>query len=192
MEIKYVRDVLVDINSVPKVHRDATLRDAVKALAVARANHPEDRLPFRVALVVDDNGEVIGKLGHLAFLSAMEPGYERRGDKESMHRANVDPGLVESMSGHLRLLQPGFPDCCFRAAHFRVADVMHPLEDAVDADMLLISAVSFLVKRQTLSVLVRRENRIVGLLRLADIFDVIANLISSDECSDAARKGDET
>jgi len=190
MDIKYVRDVIVDLDRVPKVHQDATLLDAVKVLDVAQENRPGGRLPFRVVLVIDDNDEVVGKLGHLAFLRALEPGYESQHDKDSMYRSHVDPDLVESMSGHLRLLQPGFPNCCFRAAHFRVKDVMHPLEEAIDENMLLISAVSILVKLRALSVLVRRGDCIIGILRLADVFDVIADVIVSDDCNKALRKGD--
>ena len=190
MEIKYVRDVAVDISRVPKVHQDATLLDAIKALDVAQERRPGGRLPFRAVLVMDDNGEIVGKLGHLAFLRALEPGYESQHDRDSMYRSHVDPDLFESMSGHLRLLQPGFPNCCFRAANFRVKDVMHPPEEAIDEDMLLISAVSILVKLQALSVLVRRGDLIVGLLRLADVFDVIADLIVSDACTTVLRNGD--
>ena len=117
MKATLVRDVMVPLDDVPTVRADATLADAVRQLDVAQARRPEGRSKYRAVLVVDDQGRVVGKLGHLVFLRAFEPGYERPVDLERLDRAGVDPDLVESISGHLRFWQDDLESCCRRAAH---------------------------------------------------------------------------
>ena len=95
MVIKRVKDVMLDLQQVPKVHQDATLAEAIQALDCAQQQRPGGRLPYRVVLVLDDDDEVVGKLGHMAFLKTLEPGYESPDSRATMDRAGVDPDLVE-------------------------------------------------------------------------------------------------
>ena len=177
MKATLVRDVMVPLDDVPTVRDEETLADAVRRLDAAQTRRPEGRSKYRAVLVVDDRGRVVGKLGHLAFLKAFEPGFERPLDLARLDRAGVDPDLVESISGHLRFWQDDLGSCCRRAAHLLVRDVMHPVDHSLVEDTPLLVAISTLTRLQTLSIPVRRGERVVGLLRLADLYDVIAELI---------------
>ncbi len=181
MKATVVQDVMLPLVDVPTIPEDATLADAVSALARAQHRRPAGRLPFRVILVVNSHGHVVGKLGHLAFVQALEPGFEPPDERETLQRAGVDPALVESLSQYRRFWEGDLELACHRAAQLRVGDVMRGVGESVDVSMPLLQAISALVRLGTLSVLVRRGDLAVGLLRLADVYEYTARLIAQEQ-----------
>jgi len=186
MEATCVRDVMLPLDDVPTIRESATLRDAVRALAEAQERRPPGRPSYRAVLVVNDSGQVVGKLGYLSFLAALEPGHE---PLEALDRAGLAPDLIASISDHMRLLRPGLRDLCLRSAHLRVGDVMRRLDESIEEGAPLSEAIASLVRLQTLSILVRRKSEIVGLLRLADLYDLIATLIDRGCAPEGAERG---
>ena len=55
---------------------------------------------------------------------------------------------------------------------------MHPVAEHVDANAPLREAIHKLVEFQTLSLLVTSADRIVGVLRLSDVFHVVSKVIT--------------
>jgi len=188
MEPQCVRDVMLPLDDVPTVSVGATLLDAVCTLERAQVRRPAGASRYRFVLVLNEQGQVVGKLGHLAFLRAIEPGFERPRELEALDRAGVDADLIDSISRYRRLWQEGLRDCCRRVAQLRVADVMRPVDESIADDAPLLTAVSTLVRLQSLSIPVRRGDLVVGVLRLADLYDVIANQIAREGCGDGAAK----
>lgn len=177
--MRCVRDVMLPLDDVPVVREDATLAEAVGILEAADQSRPPGRPHYRAVLVTNARGQVVGKLGHLAFLKALEPGHEAPAERAALDRAGVDPELLGSIAGHRRLLEPSLEACCRRAAHTRVCDAMHAMPEALDEDTPINEAVTAIVRLQTLSILVRRGDAVVGLLRLADLYQVVAALITT-------------
>jgi hypothetical protein len=134
---------------------------------------------------MNDRGQVVGKLGHLAFLRGVDPGYERQVDLAALDRAGVDRELIESISGHMRFWQEDLIACCHRAAHLRVGDVMRQVDEAIEQDSPLTTAISTMVRLQTLSIPVRRGDEVVGLLRLADVYDIVATVMTGQRSGGA-------
>jgi len=91
-----------------------------------------------------------------------------------MARAGVDPELVTSMTEHYRFFQENLSDLCVRSAHMKVKDVMRPVEDSIDEAAPLSQAIHKMVLSHTLSTLVTRGSTVVGLIRLSDLFDEVA------------------
>ena len=180
MKSMLVEDVMLSLDDVPTIAHNATLTEAVCVLQRAQSLRPPDRLPYRVVLVVNEQRQVVGKLGHLSFLQALEPGYEAPGERETLRRAGVDSVLAESISRHKRFWEGDLELACRRAAHLRVADVMRQVEESIDVRASLVEAICVLVRRGTLSILVRREDEVVGLLRLADAYEVVARVIANE------------
>lgn len=177
MEQTTVRELMVPLDELPTVAGSATLAAAIAVLRTARTNATE-RLPYRLVLVTDDSGRVIGKLGHLAFLRGLLQTPGESPVEGAFDRAGVDPELVSAMTGHLRFFHENFSACCERADYVRIADVMTPVTDSVDANEPLAAGIRALLDRQQLSVFVRRGHEVVGLLRLADVFDWIADAVT--------------
>lgn len=174
MDTKRVKDLMVPIDEYAVVDKSATLYDAIVALDDAQKNLPPGRQPYRAVLVIDESKKVIGKIGQLAFLKALEPRYNVLGDMEKLARAGVSQEVIASMMDHYRLFQDNLSDLCERASTMRVADVMRPVTESIDADAPLTEAIHQLVVQQTLSIMVRMGGRTAGLLRLSDLFDAVA------------------
>lgn len=181
METKLVKDVMLSLRDYGMVADDATLLDAVIALDNAQPPAGSGRQPHRAVLVTDQNGKVIGKLGHLAFLKALEPKYHELGDIAILARAGISSTFVESMKENLQIWQDSLPDLCKRARKIKVRDVMHPVTESIDESASLTEAIHKLIMWQTLSLLVKREGEIVGILRLSDVYDEIATYMKAKE-----------
>jgi CBS domain-containing protein len=182
-EAKWVKDVMLPLDDYALVPEDASMVDAYRALEDAQKKLPPGRQPSRAVLVVDHNGKIIGKVGQLAFLKALEPKYDKVGDLGALARAGLSDDFIDSMIGNLQLWQESFFDICQRARITRVKHIMHPVEESVDEDAPLREAVHKIIMYQTLSLLVKRGNQIVGILRLSDLFVEIGKQI--DTCSDS-------
>ncbi len=80
MEVKKVKDIMLPLDEYAIVSENATLYDAFKALKDSQDKLDPGRQPHRAVLVVNKKNKVLGKVGHLAFLKALEPKYDQLGD----------------------------------------------------------------------------------------------------------------
>jgi len=174
MNAKTVKDLMVPLDNYAVVPEDATLLDAIVALEKSQKNLPPGRQPHRAVLVVDAGGKVVGKIGQLAFLTALEPKYNVLGDLETLSKAGIRSDFISSMMEHYQFLQESLPDHCLRGRDTLVRDIMRPVTDSIDEGASLCEAIHKVVILQTLSILVMRGKEVVGLLRLSDLFDEVA------------------
>ena len=178
MDTKLVKDIMVPLDDYAVVPENATLLDAVLALERAQERLPAGRDPHRAVLVVNDRGHVIGKIGQWSFLKALEPKYQLLGDDmNKLAVAGVSDDFLNATMEHYRFFQDKLSDLCFTAYDRKVTEAMRPVAEYIDADANLCDAIHLLVMRQTLSVLVREKNTIVGLLRLSDLFREVTRKI---------------
>ncbi len=179
-----VTDLMVPLGSYGTVNQRHTILEAIDALEAASHRLQSRGQPARAVLVVDDRGTVVGQLGHLDFLKALEPKYSLLGDLETIARAGVSETFVDSMMESMSLWQDALDDVCQRAAHVQVQRVMRPIRESIDENVTLTQAVHKMIMWQTMRVLVTRRGNAVGVLRLADVFDEIARRVRA-----AARAG---
>jgi CBS-domain-containing membrane protein len=173
MDSRRVKDLMVPLDQYPVVREGATLSEAVLALEQAQKNLAPGRQPYRAVLVVDDKKRIVGKIGQLALLTALEPRYGIIGNLESLSVAGVSDEFVSSMMEHYRFFQEDLRDLCSRSCRLLVKEVMRPANQSIDENATLAEATHKIVMWQTLSILVTRGTEVVGLLRLSDLFDVI-------------------
>ena len=76
-----VKDLAVSLTAYATVNAEATLYDAVIALDDARYGFDPRRLKHRAILVLDDQQQVIGKIGFHQVLQGLEPKYAEIPDK---------------------------------------------------------------------------------------------------------------
>ena len=179
MNYKKVKELMLPIDDYATVDEDSSLQDAVITLDEAQARVPQGLQPYREVLVVNKQGKIIGKLGHLSFLRALEPKYDLVGDLPTISRAGLSSSFITSMIENLRLWQTDLLDVCRQAKNVRVKDVMHPVTENIDEDATISEAIHKMIMWQTLSILVTREDELVGILRLSDLYNEIANIIKT-------------
>lgn len=180
--VKRVVDLMLPLEDYAVVDQDKTVFDALKALEASQEKLPPGRQPHRAILVKNRRGEIVGKLHHFAFLRALVPERKAMGALALLDRAGVADDLRESSMRTLDLLTSDLMDVCERARNVQVGDVYSPTTVSVEADAPLTDAIVIFLRHQTLSLLVKRGDRTVGILRLSDLFDELARQIVEGDC----------
>lgn len=177
MDNKKVKDLMIPASQYPTVHHETSVLDAIINLDKAQEKVPNNRKEFRAVLVLDDNGRVIGKVGHMAMMKALEPKYNHITDMDKLSRANLSPEFINMMMDYFTLWSESFYDVCKRASSIKVKEIMHPVTENIDENASLEEAVHKIIMWQSLSILVTRGQEIVGIVRLSDIYNEVAHFI---------------
>ncbi|MGD8984613.1 MAG: CBS domain-containing protein [Desulfobacteraceae bacterium] len=185
MKSKTVKDLMVPLEDYATVSEEATLYDAVTALenAQEKFNRTTHRYMHRAILVLDRNQDVVGKISQLDVLKALEPRYGKLEDNGMLSRAGYSPEFLKSMIQEHALWVHPLRDICSKAAKVKVKDFMYtPTEDEyVDEDVSLEEAIHILIMGYHHSLLVTKDGKILGILRLTDVFVAISDLIRTCE-----------
>ncbi len=165
-----VGDIMIPFHEVPSVPSDATLADVARLLREARCKD-SDRYPCRAVLVVDANGRIVGKIGHLSFLRAV-----------SQAVPSMTPGAVATMTpaSHSSFLEQTLAQCCEHTRRVEARSAMVPDTICIEDTDSIPAAIEVMVHHATLSVFVRRGGTLVGLLRLADVFEAMAKRLGQE------------
>ena len=174
---KTVKDLMIPLGDYALVPTGTTVLDAIRILRRTQASLPPDRQPPRAVLIIDRQKEVIGQLGHLDFLRALEPKYNMLGDLNSLSRAGVSNEIIGTLIDNLSFWQGDISDACQRAKSVVVDEIMHPLTETIEDSAPLSEAIHKIVMWQTMRILVTRKKIVVGVLRLADLFDEAADCL---------------
>lgn len=175
MELRSVKELMVPREQYAVVSVNATLLDAIQAMEEAQKRIDPGLQPFRAVLVENENGRIVGKLGQLAFLKALQPRRDILDDTGKLASAGVSEQVISSVMDHYRFFQDNLSDLCERASGMTVKDVMRPVSESIDENSSLAEAISKIIQWESLSVPVKRGNRVVGLLRLSDVYQEIAD-----------------
>ncbi|SFM63674.1 CBS domain-containing protein [Thermodesulforhabdus norvegica] len=187
-----VKDLMIPLGEYATVGENATLQEAVRVLKEAQRKYLEKtrtsqeiRYPHRAVLVLDDEGRVVGKVSQLDVLRALEPRYARIMDSSSVPRVTASgfsAEFLEDLIERYELFSSGLRDLCQKAAERKVRDFMYTPQEGeyVREEDTLDRAVHKLVMGQHQSLLVLNgKEEIVGILRLVDVFEVIASEIEA-------------
>ncbi len=167
-----VKNIMVRLSDYATVSEDATLFDAVMALEKAQEEFDRNKYPHRAILVYDGNRKIVGKLGMLDVLTALEPKYKEIGDPSILSRSGFSPQFLRDMRAQYALWDRPFRDISRKSAETRVRDFMYtPTEgEFVDENATLDEAIHQLVIGHHHSLLVTRDGDITGIMRMSDVF----------------------
>ena len=179
MEEKRVRDLMLSLNEYATIGAESTIREALEALSKAQMELTHDRHYHRAVLVLDQNDNVVGKLSHWAILRALEPKFLKHDDVASLSRAGLTDEFIQSMKETFSLFTGSLEQLCRYAARLKAKDAMVPVGESIDENTLLTEAIHQMVLKRVQSLPVTRQNEVVGLLRLTDVFEEVAKIIQS-------------
>ena len=120
----------------------------------------------------------------IADVSRMEPQRAILGDMGKLAVAGVSSQFISSMMDHFRFFQDSLTDLCHHARHIKVKEVMQPVTENIDDNATFGEAIMKIVALQTLSILVTRGQEVVGVLRVSDLCQEVAQQmkdIATDE-----------
>ncbi|UCG34397.1 MAG: CBS domain-containing protein [Phycisphaerales bacterium] len=179
LDAKRVKDVMVPLDEYAIVTEDATFREAIQVLEQSRQGLAPGRPPHRAVLVRNRQEKIVGKVGQLAFLKALEPRGRLKDDLGRLDRAGVDSEFVGIMMNSLEFWQDNLSVLCRRASSLKVKDFMSPVTERINGDAMLTEAIHKIVTCQTLSILVTEQGEVIGILRLSDLIAEIATFMSA-------------
>jgi predicted transcriptional regulator len=170
-----VKDLMISLNNYALVDENATVWEAMGILRRAEKRLASGQQPPRAVLVMNSNQNVVGQLGHLDFVKALEPKYHLLGNLEALSMADVNSELLDTIIDSLDFWHSDLGAVCNRLRTVSVKSIMHPISESIDESAQLAEAVHKIVLWQTPRVLVTRAGCAVGVLRLADIIAVICD-----------------
>jgi CBS domain-containing protein len=175
---------MVPLSKYATVKEDATLQEVAAALELAQTRFVRSRYPHRAVLVLNDLGNVVGKVGQIDILRAMEPKYDELDQPSSRLHTGFSREFMKSLMERHQLWQETLQDICSKAADRKVNTFMvTPSEgEFVDESASLDEAIHHLVMGHHQSLLVIRQDKIVGILRLTDVFETVSNIIRQCPC----------
>ncbi|MFH1625308.1 MAG: CBS domain-containing protein [Pseudomonadota bacterium] len=181
MERIKVKDIMVPLEKYATVHEDSSLIDAIYALEQAQKAFDATREKHRAILVYDNKKKIVGKLSQWDVIKSLEPKYESFGDIRSVSLSGLSPEFIKSMMKKHSLWQGDLHSLCNRVANKKVKDAMYrPTEgEKVEEDVTFGEALHMFIVGHHQSLLVTRGEKIVGILRLVDVFKLVCESIKT-------------
>jgi len=176
MKTVSINTLMVPLHEYATVAEDATLVDAIQALDDAQEAFCQDKYRHRAILVLDKNQQPIGKISQIDALKALEPKYKdiQNQDTSGAFR-HFSRMFLNSMIEYHRLFEGSLTDLRKKAANTYVRDFMNRLsaDECVSEKSTLDEAIHLFVMGRQQSLLVRRDDKIIGVLRLTDVFSAV-------------------
>ena len=165
-----VRDILIPLDEYPKVHEEATLRDAFMVL---REGYRRGRR-FRHVLVLDRQERLIGILGMRDILRGVFPDYLK---PENHLRFE---GALNDVAGLASIWQDTCQEQCAAAANKPVRSFMGAIPDIITPDSPIALAAYLMVAHNTSMLPVVEAQRVVGVCRIIDVFNEASEAVLHD------------
>ncbi len=176
MEKHLVKDLMVPISEYATVVVGTSLVDAIKALETAQETFTMRKYLHRAVLVLDENGQVVGKISQLRALKAIQPDFKADAEierlKEFKFTDNYIAQLRDLYRSHGKIMSR---HSLREAATKKVEEFMQTPTpgEFVAENSSLDTAIHRLVAGTHLSLLVTRGDKIVGILRISDVFAAV-------------------
>jgi Mg2+/Co2+ transporter CorC len=184
-----VKDLMVPKNQYATVTAHTTLGEAALVLQEAQKLEQElapGRHRDRAVLVVDEYQNVIGKLSMLSVLRGLLPRYDRfRGSRMSSMgatRMGSVRTMLDDQERAAALWSKPLDNLIEKASSIKVDQLIRPFSEGelIEEDESLDTALQHLITGRFQSLLVTRNGEIVGILRLADVYESISRLLSDE------------
>jgi len=161
---KKVKDVMIPLEDYPHIPYWFTLRQAM-AIIRETALKFEGYMP-RSVLVFDEKYQLLGLLTLRDIIKGLEPRFLKETEL-----IKADPSLLLLTR---ELFAPGIKEASQKTT---VGEVMSPIKVTVDADDSLAKALFLMIKENVGMMPVMKENKVVGMVRLSDLFKVISDFV---------------
>jgi CBS domain-containing protein len=161
---KTVKDVMIPLEDYPHIPHWFTLRQAMAIVREAAVKSGGSYLP-RSVLVFDEKKHLMGIITLRDIIKGLEPKFLQESTV-----AKVETALTVLLE---QLFTPEIKELSNRP----VSEVMGPVEFTVDADDPLARALAIMLMEHVGMMPVIQEDKVVGMIRLSDIFRVITQAV---------------
>jgi len=175
---------MVPISEYATVKVGTSLIDAVKTLERAQEAYSTSKYQHRAVLVLDESENVVGKISQLRALKAIQPDFESKSDIEQLKYFNFSDTYIAQIRDLYRSHGKVMSKSSLREASVKkVEEFMQTpsVGEYVSENCSLDTAIHRLVAGTHLSLLVTRDERIVGVLRISDVFAAVFHKMTTLE-----------
>lgn len=182
MKTYKIEELMVPLSEYATVTVGATLFDAMLALEKAQGEFDQTKYRHRAVLVLDKAGDVVGKISQHTALKALEPQYLKMASSSSAHYG-FSPSFLKDLQNQYSLLDGAMENVCQKAAQTLVDDFMSNLTEGefIDLGASLDRAIHMLVMGHYQSLMVKQGGKIIGVLRLTDVFAAVFHVMKTCE-----------
>jgi CBS domain-containing protein len=175
-----VKEVMVPLSEYATVSQDATLSEAVLALKKAQASYDQSKYRHRAILIYDENNRIVGKVSFISVLRGLEPKYDSMLSGKGPVHLGFTQTFQRAIIEQLQLWEEPLDDLCAKSANVKVKTFMATLtpDERIPLDATLNEAIHYLVIGHHQSLMVMDGDEVVGLLRLTDVFELVAEAVS--------------
>jgi CBS domain-containing protein len=184
VENHLVKDLMVPISEYATVVVGTSLIDAVRTLEQAQEAYTMSKYQHRAVLVLDESGRVVGKISQLRALKAIQPDFKSNAEIEQLKEFNFSNNYIAQLrdlySSHGKIMSK---HSLREASTKKVEEFMQTPSpgEYVSENCSLDTAIHRLVAGTHLSLLVTRNEKIVGVLRISDVFAAVFHKMTALE-----------
>lgn len=182
MKDKKVKEVMIPLSDYATVSEDETLAAAIRELKESKKATKYTRT-HRAVLAFDKDNNITGKVSFACIIQALEPKYRQlehhsNSSKIGLSRFGLDDDFLNSMENH-SLWDETLEELVKKASKLKVKDIMYTPSNGeyVDENLPLGEAVHQFILGCHQSLLVVSDDEVVGVIRLADLFDLVSELL---------------
>jgi hypothetical protein len=190
MKSSYVKEFMFSLEEYVTVNEEDSLYDALLVLEEAQKGYFQKveahMYPHKALLVLNKENDVVGKLSQFDIIRSLEPKYKSLISSELIARtatSGFSAEFLKNMLNQYALFELPLADLCRRAAKKRVKDCMYTPAEAeyvTEDDTLAVAIHQFVVGHHQ-SLLVTKDGKITGILRMADVFKYVCQTLK--ECA---------
>ncbi len=178
MDMK-IKDLMTPVEEYVRIGRGATLAECFRALGEAEAASGQGGpRAHHDALVVDDDGAVVGTVTMLDIFLALEPAYKDITAAPS-DKAVLTPEYLTRIYKDFDLWANPLPSLCRRTAGLIVGEIMHDPADAEfvhETDPLDLALHRYVMGVHQPLLVRDADGDVRGVLRLTDVYATIKDL----------------
>lgn len=174
---------MIPLSNYETISEDGTLADAIKILKKAQYD-TVCHYKHRAVLVYDKNNEVTGKVSIRCILKALEPKYRQfehpePADTIGLSRFGFNNDFLNSLLENFSLWDETLGELVKKSANRKIKDIMYTPSNGeyVEQDATVAEAVHQFILGCHQSLLVLDKGKVVGIIRLADIFDLVCDIL---------------
>ncbi len=186
-----VKDLMVPIEEYATVRYGTTLLGAIQELEKVQESYTDSKYQHRSILVLDETERVVGKIGQLRILKAVETRHDLKEELDHLEKFRFSDKFISNRREQYRQQGPILNrESLKEAMNKRVEEFMQkptPGEFVSESSSIDL-AIHRLVSGTHLSLLVTKNDRIVGILRIADVFAAVFHEVKAkglDECQES-------
>ncbi|MCF6247492.1 MAG: CBS domain-containing protein [Desulfobacula sp.] len=185
MKDKLVREVMIPISDYATISEEDTLNNAISELKEARKSTKYTR-KHRAVLAYDSDNNITGKISFRCIFKALEPKYRQfehpeNGAGVNLSRFGFNEEFLSSLLENFSLWDETLEELVKKASKIKVKDIMYTPNpgtgEYVDEDAPVAEAVHQFILGCHQSLLVTKDGKVVGVIRLADLFDIVCDLL---------------